>query len=90
MFAIRSLVKNNAQIFKNVAQQRNMSVIAVPPRSKVTKAEMIFLSGVMLVSWCAIPTWVLEMIFLSGVMLVSWCAIPTWVLVNLKHYRGQE
>nr|BAM19352.1 unknown unsecreted protein [Papilio polytes] len=59
MFAIRSLVKNNAQVLKNVAQQRNMSVVSIPARTKVTKGEMIFLSGLMLVSWCAIPAWVL-------------------------------
>ncbi|CAG5000133.1 unnamed protein product [Parnassius apollo] len=59
MLAIRSLMRNNAQIYNNVAQQRKMSAIAIPARSKVTKGEMIFLASTMFVGWCAIPAWVL-------------------------------
>ncbi|CAH2065200.1 unnamed protein product, partial [Iphiclides podalirius] len=59
MLAIRSLFRNNAQLIKNVAQQRNMSAIAVPARSKVSKGEVIFLAGLMFVGWCAVPAWVL-------------------------------
>lgn len=36
MLAIRNLLKVNNQIFKNVAQQRNMSVIATPARKKIS------------------------------------------------------
>lgn len=36
MLAIRNLLKVNNQILKNVAQQRNMSVIATPSRNKVS------------------------------------------------------
>ncbi|CAK1592301.1 unnamed protein product [Parnassius mnemosyne] len=59
MLAIRTLIRNNTQIYKNVAQQRKMSATAVPARSRVTKGEMIFLASTMVVGWCAIPAWVL-------------------------------
>uniref|UniRef100_A0A2A4K572 Cytochrome c oxidase polypeptide VIII n=1 Tax=Heliothis virescens TaxID=7102 RepID=A0A2A4K572_HELVI len=59
MFAARSLFKANAQILKNVAQTRNMSVIATPARNKVSTGEMVFLISAMVVGWSAIPAWVL-------------------------------
>ncbi|KAA2238150.1 hypothetical protein F0L68_41560, partial [Solihabitans fulvus] len=59
MFGIRNLLRANNQIFKNVSQQRNMSVICTPPRNKVSRGEMIFLAGRMVVGWSAIPAWVL-------------------------------
>ncbi|CAH0602387.1 unnamed protein product [Chrysodeixis includens] len=59
MFAARNLFKYNAQVLKNVAQQRNMSVISTPARNKVTKGEMIFLAGAMVIGWSAVPAWVL-------------------------------
>lgn len=42
MFAVRSLFKANTQILKNVAQHRNMSVIATPARNKITKGVSTF------------------------------------------------
>ncbi|XP_075989770.1 cytochrome c oxidase subunit 8 [Anticarsia gemmatalis] len=59
MFAIRSLLRTNPQVFKNVAQARNMSAIATPARNKVTTGEMVVLSAVMVIGWSAIPAWVL-------------------------------
>uniref|UniRef100_A0A2H1WQB7 SFRICE_035225 n=1 Tax=Spodoptera frugiperda TaxID=7108 RepID=A0A2H1WQB7_SPOFR len=59
MFAVRSLFKANTQILKNVAQHRNMSVIATPARNKITKGEMGVLISAMILGWSAIPVWVL-------------------------------
>uniref|UniRef100_S4P8E2 Cytochrome c oxidase polypeptide VIII n=1 Tax=Pararge aegeria TaxID=116150 RepID=S4P8E2_9NEOP len=59
MFAIRSLLRTNTQFAKNAVQQRNMSAFAVPARNKISKGEVIFLAGMMVTGWLAIPTWVL-------------------------------
>ncbi|CAH0404028.1 unnamed protein product [Chilo suppressalis] len=59
MFAIRNLVRSNAQLAKNVAQVRNMSVTATPARNKVSKGELIVLASMMVIGWSAIPAWVL-------------------------------
>lgn len=49
MLAIRNLLKVNNQILKNVAQQRNMSVIATPSRNKVSKG--VSLSSILIDSY---------------------------------------
>ncbi|CAH0698222.1 unnamed protein product [Spodoptera exigua] len=59
MFAVRNLFKANTQILKNVAQHRNMSVIATPARNKITKGEMGVLIVAMIAGWSAVPIWVL-------------------------------
>ncbi|XP_028160954.1 uncharacterized protein LOC114353239 [Ostrinia furnacalis] len=59
MFALRSLVRSNAQFAKNVIPKRNMTVIATPARNKVSTGEIIFLSSLMVIGWSAIPAWVL-------------------------------
>ncbi|KOB78631.1 Uncharacterized protein OBRU01_01903 [Operophtera brumata] len=59
MLAIRNLIKVNNQILKNVAQQRNMSVIATPARNKVSKGEQVLLATLMVIGWSAVPAWVL-------------------------------
>ncbi|VVC90749.1 uncharacterized protein LOC126977920 [Leptidea sinapis] len=58
MLAIRNLLKSSA-LAKNVVQQRNMSVIAVPARNKVSTGELLFLSAIMFVGWTSIPVYVL-------------------------------
>ncbi|KAJ8706621.1 hypothetical protein PYW07_012699 [Mythimna separata] len=59
MFAVRKLFTANAQVLKNVAQTRNMSVIATPARNKITKGEMFALISAMVVGWSIVPCWVL-------------------------------
>ncbi|KAJ0184232.1 hypothetical protein K1T71_000655 [Dendrolimus kikuchii] len=44
---------------RKATEQRNMSVVSTPARNKITKGETIFLASVMVLSWTAIPTWVL-------------------------------
>ncbi|KAJ8704868.1 hypothetical protein PYW08_012188 [Mythimna loreyi] len=59
MFAARKLFTANAQLLKNVAQHRNMSVIATPARNKISKGEMFVLISAMVIGWSIVPTWVL-------------------------------
>ncbi|CAG9577569.1 unnamed protein product [Danaus chrysippus] len=59
MLGIRSLLKSNTPLIKNAVVQRNMSGLSTPARNKVTRGELIFLSGIMVVSWLSIPAYVL-------------------------------
>ncbi|CAB3258286.1 unnamed protein product [Arctia plantaginis] len=59
MLAVRNLLRTNPQVIRNAVQQRNMSVIAVPARNKVSTGEVIFLSALMVIGWSAIPAYVL-------------------------------
>ncbi|CAK1553281.1 unnamed protein product [Leptosia nina] len=58
MLSLRSLLKTS-QVVKNVPQVRNMSVVCIPARNKVSKGEMIVLSSAMVFGWLFIPAWVL-------------------------------
>ncbi|CAF4919261.1 unnamed protein product [Pieris macdunnoughi] len=58
MQAVRSLFRTT-QVVKNAPQVRNMSVVCIPTRNKVSKGEMITLSIGMVCGWLFIPGWVL-------------------------------
>ncbi|CAH4033161.1 unnamed protein product [Pieris brassicae] len=58
MQAVRSLLRTT-QVVKNAPQVRNMSVVSIPTRNKVSKGEMITLSVGMVFGWLFIPGWVL-------------------------------